>query len=169
MSAPYHMSAPYRIEQVRIIDFETTKVAALEHRGDHDRIGDSLRQFIAWRKLHGLSPRTSDTFNILYDDPSRAEPARFRMDLCVSTPVAVAPNEFGIVGKAIPGGRCAVLRHTGSSETLGEALQFLCTVWLPQSGEELRDFPLFVQRLRFFPEVAEHDAVSDAFLPLKST
>jgi len=38
---------------------------------------------------------------------------------------------------------------------------------LPGSGAELRDFPLYVQRVKFFPEVPEHEAVTDAFLPLK--
>lgn len=60
-----------------------------------------------------------------------------------------------------------MLRHVGSDDNLGLALKFLYTEWLPQSGEELRDFPPYVQRLRFFPEVPEHTAVTDAFLPLK--
>jgi AraC family transcriptional regulator len=38
---------------------------------------------------------------------------------------------------------------------------------LPQSDEELRDFPLFFQRVSFFPDVAESEAVTDVFLPLK--
>jgi DNA gyrase inhibitor GyrI len=36
------------------------------------------------------------------------------------------------------------------------------------SGEQPRNYPLFVQRLLFFPDVAEHDAVLDMFLPLKN-
>jgi hypothetical protein len=28
-------------------------------------------------------------------------------------------------------------------------------------GEEPRDFPLFCQRISFFPDVAEHEAVTD--------
>ena len=39
--------------------------------------------------------------------------------------------------------------------------------WLPGSGEELRDFPPFVQRVASFPEVPEHESVVDVFLPLK--
>ena len=35
------------------------------------------------------------------------------------------------------------------------------------SGEEARDFPIYCQRLSFFPEVPEHEAVAELFLPLK--
>ena len=39
--------------------------------------------------------------------------------------------------------------------------------WLPRSGEEPRDFPFFAQRVAFYPEVPEHEAVTDLFLPLR--
>lgn len=163
-----HMGNTYRTDQVRIDICKDTRVAVLEHRGDPQRIGDSIRQFIAWRKQNQLSPRGSATFNILYDDPANTEPADFRLDLCAAIECQEVPaNEFGIMTKVIPGGRCAVLRHVGSDDNLGLALKFLYTEWLPQSGEELRDFPPYVQRLKFFPEVPEHAAVTDAFLPLK--
>ena len=48
-----------------------------------------------------------------------------------------------------------------------EDAEFLYGRWLPASGEEARDFPLYAQRVRFFPDVPEHEAVTDVFLPLK--
>ena len=39
--------------------------------------------------------------------------------------------------------------------------------WLPASGEEARDFPIYCQRLSLFPQAAEHEAVAELFLPLK--
>jgi AraC family transcriptional regulator len=41
-------------------------------------------------------------------------------------------------------------------------------MWLPDSGESPGDFPLFFQRITFFPDVPEHEAATDIFLPLKS-
>ena len=38
---------------------------------------------------------------------------------------------------------------------------------LPASGEDARDFPLYCQRLTFYPDVAEHEAVAELFVPLK--
>ena len=72
-----------------------------------------------------------------------------------------------MVAGLIPGGRCAVLRGTGRSDDLEPAALFLYRDGLPESGEELRDFPLYAQRVSFFPDVAEKDAVTDLFLPLR--
>jgi AraC family transcriptional regulator len=67
----------------------------------------------------------------------------------------------------IPGGRCAVVRVIGRADNLEAPALHLYRDWLPDSGEEPRDFPLFCQRVRFFPEVAERDAITDLFLPLR--
>ena len=100
-------------------------------------------------------------------DPAQTPPEQFRLDLCAATSRPVAANELGVIEKVIPGGRCAVLRHTGSDDTLGAAIHFLYSSWLPASGEEPRDFPLYLQRVTFFPDVPEHEAISDLFLPLR--
>ena len=94
-------------------------------------------------------------------------PKDFRLGICVATDRDVAPNDAGIAIKAIPGGRCAVLRHVGTEDSFAAALVYLYGTWLPQSGEEPRDSPLYCQRVRFFPDVPEHEAVTDIFLPLK--
>ena len=161
------MKPETRAEDVNIRVFEETRVAVLEHRGDPTRIGDSLRTFIAWRKQNRLPPAVSATFNILYDDPAETPPEDYRFDICAAIDREVAGNAFGVVEKTIPGGRCAVVRHVGSDDTLGEVVRYLYSTWLPASGEEPRDFPLFLQRVRFFPDVPEHEAVTDVFLPLQ--
>ncbi|MGE5493628.1 MAG: AraC family transcriptional regulator [Actinomycetota bacterium] len=161
------MSPELRTDDVKIVDFPETPVAVLAHRGDPAGICDTIRRFIAWRKATGLGPRISATFNILHCDPEAVAPEEYRLDLCAGTDAAVEPNEIGVAPCSIPGGRCAVLRLMGSSDDLRPAVSFLYAEWLPQSGEELRDFPVFVQRVRFFPDVPEHEAVTDIFLPLK--
>ncbi|MEO8179066.1 MAG: AraC family transcriptional regulator [Deltaproteobacteria bacterium] len=162
-----HMKPDHRPEDVKIVLFPETHVGTLQHRGDPARIEDSIAKFIAWRKQHRLSRDVSATFNLLYNDPMETPSAEFRLDLCAATTRPVAENRFGVVAGVIPAGRCAVLRHQSSDDTLGVTLRYLYSSWLPSSGEELRDFPLFVQRLRFFPDVPEQAAVSDVFLPLK--
>jgi AraC family transcriptional regulator len=162
-----HMKPDNQLDNVKVILFKETKVAVLEHRGDPNLIGDSVRKFIEWRKQNNLSPQVSDTFNILYDNPSETWPENFRLDICTSTERDVTDNSFGVVKKIIPGGRCAVLRYIGAEANLGESITYLYSNWLPLSGEELRDFPLFLQRVKFFPDVLEHEAIIDVFLPLK--
>jgi AraC family transcriptional regulator len=158
---------PARGDAVRLVDFEETRVAVLEHRGDPALIGDSIRRFIAWRKAAGLPPSVSATYNILYGSPAQMPPQDFRLDLCAATDGEIAPNDAGVTAKTIPGGRCAVLRHLGSDAGLGQALFHLRAEWLPRSGEAPRDFPLFLQRIAFFPNVPANEAVTDIFFPLQ--
>ena len=162
-----HMKTEYQLDQVSIVDFPETKVAALEHRGDPKRIGESVRDFITWRKQQKLHPSVSATFNIVYDNPADVAPEDFRCDLCAAIERELPANPFGIIPKVIPAGRCAVLRHVGSTDNIAEPTMWMYSEWLPHSGEELRDDPLVFQYLKFFPDVPEHEAVTDIFLPLR--
>lgn len=143
---------------IQIVSFPATPVAAVEHRGEQESIGDSIAKLIAWRREHGLSPAVSATFNIVHSPD--------RYDLCVATGVAAGVNVYGVVSKTIPSGRCAVLRHLGGEETLVDSIDRLHR-WLPESGETRRDYPMFMQRVAFFPQVAEADAITDIFLPIE--
>ncbi|MFA5915475.1 MAG: AraC family transcriptional regulator [Burkholderiales bacterium] len=154
--------------EVKVVIFEKTKVAALEHRGAPGLVNDSAKIFIEWRKASGLSPiKSSKTFGIVYDNPETTEPEQFRFDICGSVTRDVPSNPQGVVTKVIPGGRCAVIRHLGSHERIGIGAHYLYRDWLPKSGEELRDFPLYFHYLNLLPETPEHELITDIYLPLK--
>ena len=89
-------------------------------------------------------------------------PADYSMDLCVGTDQPIEANGEQMKAGEIPGGRCAVLRVVGNTNNLEPAALYLYRDWLPASGEEARDFPIYCQRLSFFPEVPEHEAVAEA-------
>lgn len=152
---------------VTIRDVPATAVAIMEHRGDPATIGDTIQKFIMWRKANGLSPKVSPTYTIFHSDPRTTPPADYRMDLCVGTDQPIDEREGVMTAGVIPAGRCAVLTLVGNSDNLEHAALFLYRDWLPESGEEARDFPLYCQRLKFFPEVPEHEAVVELFLPLE--
>lgn len=154
--------------EVEVVDFETTQVAVVEHRGDPARVNESAQRFVEWRKVTGLSPvASSDTFGIAYDDPNTTEPEQFRFDIGGEVETIVPANSQGVINKVIPGGRCARLRHLGSHERLGESAYYLYRDWLPQSGEELRDFPLFFLYQNLITDTPEHELITDLYLPLK--
>jgi AraC family transcriptional regulator len=152
---------------VRVVFFPATRVAKLEHHGSVLRLGDSIRKFIEWRKAHRLPPHIAATFNIIHNDPDETPPEEFRFDLCAATDIEIEPNEAGVMEYVIPAGRCAVLRHVGSDDQLGRSIMHLYANWLPASDEEPRDAPLFMQRLQFFPDVPDGEAVTDIYLPLQ--
>lgn len=161
------LARPLTASGVQIRSFPETRVAVLSHRGDPALLGESLRRFIAWRRENRLPPARSATFNLLYGDPRDTPAEQFRMDLCAATEAEVHGNGIGVVSRTLPAGRCAVLRHIGPDDTLDLSFRFLYGAWLAQSSETPRDFPLFVQRLSFFPDVPENELASDIFLPLR--
>lgn len=159
-----------RIENmdVKIVDFKAIKVAVLEHRGAPELVNDSVMTFIEWRKRTGLSPlHTSRTFGQIYDDPATVEPEKFRFDICGEVTADVAGNPQGVTSGLIPGGRCAVVRHHGPHEHIGEKVYYLYREWLPESGEELRDANLFFHYLNLRSQVADHELITDIYLPIK--
>jgi AraC family transcriptional regulator len=163
----FHMGTDPSRYAVQIVDFPPTPVARLSHIGPPALIGDTIRRFIDWRRSRALSPAKAATWNIVYDDPDLVAAADYRMDLCV-TCAEVPENEAGVTAWQIPGGRCAVLRHVGSDALLADAVRFLYGEWLTASDEALRDAPLFFRRVVFFPDVPEHEATTDIYLPLAS-
>ncbi|HVI52215.1 MAG TPA: AraC family transcriptional regulator [Candidatus Sulfotelmatobacter sp.] len=163
-------STPERVDHmdVRIITTPTFKVAVLEHRASPARLTDSVLRFIEWRKNSGLSPvLASKTFGVAYDDPEACEPEAFRFDICGTVAAVVPPNPQGVITKEIPGGRCAVVRHLGSTDRIGESVHYLFRHWLPNSGEALRGFPVYFQYLNVGADVPEAEKETDVFLPLK--
>lgn len=161
------MQKTFSANDVTIRTVPPTPLAIMQHRGDPATIGSTIQRFIAWRKANGLSPGTSPTFTIFHEDPRTTPPPDYRLDLCVGTDRPLDPADTSIESGMIPGGRCAVLRIIGHTDNLEAAALYLYREWLPASGEEARDFPLYCQRLAFFPEVPEHKAIAELFLPLE--
>ncbi|TPI13389.1 helix-turn-helix domain-containing protein [Mesorhizobium sp. B4-1-3] len=155
-------------DDVTIRDVPPTPVAIMEHRGDRAMLGDTIQRFIAWRKAAGLSPETSPTFNIFRSERCPAVAADYSMDICVGTDQPIAADDKQMKAGVIPGGRCAVLRYPANTNNLEPAALYLYREWLPASGEEARDFPIYCQRrLSFLPELSVPEIVVELFLPLK--
>jgi len=154
--------------EIKVVYFEPAKVAMLEHLGSPETVLETAGKFIAWRKETGLSPvKSSRTYGIPYSDPKLTEPQSFRWDVCGTVEDDVPPNRFGVKTGTIPGGRCAVFRHRGSLESVDVGIYYVYREWLPNNGEEVRDFPCFFHYLNFIHEVDECDLLTDVYVPLK--
>jgi hypothetical protein len=51
---------------VQIVNFEATRVLALEHRGDSNRLDESVAKFVTFRVQNALPPSRNATFNIAH-------------------------------------------------------------------------------------------------------
>jgi AraC family transcriptional regulator len=152
--------------QVSIVDFPDTRVAAVEHLGPPELEQQTAMRLVEWRIRNRVPPDRHETYGVHYTDPSRTSPDRHRVDFCVAYDGPIEPNAEGVTAKVIPGGRCAVARYVGSRAHIPVA-EYLYEVWLPQSGESLRDFPLFFHYVNVGPGVQEHEMITDVYLPLR--
>lgn len=152
--------------EVSIIQFPATRVAAVEYRGPEQQSLRATRKLIAWRRENDVPPNKGNTYGVHYSDPATTPAEAYRMDICVSYDGDIAPNAHDVVSKTIPGGRCAVLRRVGSRDYMPEA-DYLYREWLPESGEEARDFPIFFHYINVGPDVLDKDMVTDLYLPLR--
>ena len=154
--------------QVDIVMVEPVRIAVLEHRGPVPNLNATVARFIAWRKSTSLSPvDRCRTFGLAWDNPDTTPPEQFRFDICGEIESALPDNPQGLVEKLIPGGRCARVRHAGAHERLAESIYPLYRQWLPGSGEELRDFPLYFHYLNLLPDTPPGELLTDIYLPLK--
>jgi AraC family transcriptional regulator len=153
--------------EIRIVEFQETRVAVAEHHGPPELEYETSRKLISWRIQNALPPSNHRTYGIHYTDPSTTPPSDHRVDFCVSYEQPVPQNPQGIVSKVIPANRCALARHLGSRSHNLAAI-FLYQDWLPNSGESLGDFPIFFHYVNVGPHVQEHEMITDVYLPLKS-
>lgn len=163
------MQIIFEHDDVTILQMPDTPVAIMEHRGDRTKIKETSERFRAWCEASGLSVGSGrSSFMVFRSEREPAVPEDYSMDLCVSTDRSISKDDEWMKAGTIPGGRCAVLRYPGNTNNLEPAALYLYRDWLPQSGEELRDFPIYARRqLLPVADIQAHEVVVELCLPLK--
>ncbi len=153
---------------VTIKNLPARRLAVLEHRGDPNKVGDSVNKLIDWAKTQSinLKPEPGEAFGFAYDDPEQVSAEDFRFDLAITIPKNLKLNG-GIVGKELPAGRYAVAIHRGSRENISDTVYGLYRNWLPNSKEKLGELPCIFCYYNFDHEVAETELLTECWLLLK--
>lgn len=152
---------------VSIVTFPETKVACLTHFGPPEREHDTVRKLIDWKIAHGfLDQARYRSYGLHYTDPRTVAPQDHRVDFCLSIEDQIMPSTAGIVEARIPCMRCALARDVGSRSN-NQAARYLYEEWLPNSLEEQADFPVIFHYVNVGPNIAEREAITDVYLPIK--
>jgi AraC family transcriptional regulator len=153
--------------QVNIVIFPETKVATVSHVGspilEHDTAGKLIACKLENRLLDQAIYRS---YGLHYTDPATVKPSEHRVDFCLSYNGSIGPNPYGVVEGIIPRTRCAMARDVGS-RTNNQAARYLFDSWLPRNGEEMAALPIIFHYVNVGPNVKEHEAITDVYLPLK--
>lgn len=131
---------------ISIESFPGTTLAVLKHQGDYQEIGPVFVRAFMLAGALGLARPEATGFGVYFDDPEQVPTDQLRSLAGMS----VAPDAD--VGRdlerfEIPAGRCAILTYTGPYNEISKPYSWLFSEWLPNSGLEPADFPVFEQYL----------------------
>ena len=152
--------------EVRIVNFEETKVALIEHRGAPEHEYETVAKLVKWKLSKGLTDSNKfKNFGIHYSNPHTTSKEKYRVDFCLSVDFNVEENEYGIKNDFIPNLRCAVARDIGSRRD-NKAIVYLIEKWLPKSNESIGNFPIIFHYVNVGPNVKSEEMITDVYLPL---
>ncbi len=150
--------------EVNIKQVESFSVCGLPHRGSYMEIGKAFEKLFGWLAINHKLTSDIRSIGIYLDDPCSVEESELR-SFAGATFDGSAESAFEC--QELVGGEYAVLHYKGPYSDMHNAYQWLYGVWLPQSGREAADKPVFEEYLNDPKEVAPTELLTDIYLPLK--
>ncbi len=142
------------------------RIGALAHRGPYTEIGRAYDKLGAILGARGLWPQAGAMVAVYLDDPAATPPADlhahagvvFGPDVALDPPLEVIH---------LPAGPHAVMTYRGPYSGLGAAYDLLFGQWLPASGREPADSPVFEIYLNTPMDTAPGDLLTEICVPLR--
>lgn len=140
--------------------------AAVSHRGSYMLIGKAMGQLFQGLQAAGLLSGASRMIGLFLDDPDAAPTEALRSKAC--SPVAEDADLPGALERvSLFEGAYAKLRYQGPYADMKDAYRWLLGVWLPNSGREAANAPIFEEYLNNPAEVSPAELLTDICLPLE--
>ena len=142
------------------------RCAGIDHTGSYMEIDHAMgRLFTELVARHAL-PAQPAMIGVFFDDPDLGPEEELRSRACL--PVANSVTmEAPLVEMVLRGGPYAKLSYTGPYADMRDAYRWFLGVWLPASGYEPDDAPIFEAYLNDPREVPQTELRTDIHLPLK--
>lgn len=122
-----------------------------------------LWSYVKERKLFSAG---IEHIGIYHNDPKVTEVEKLRSDVCLVICKPAEPHgEIGV--KDIAGGKYAIFSYHGPYSNLGVVYDTIFSKWLPESGEQLRDQPLFEKYVSDPARTEPAKLKTEIYVPLK--
>ncbi len=151
---------------IAIVQVPAMNLLAVDHRGSYMSIGKSFDLLFTTLASRNLIRPSLRMIGIYLDDPTSVPESELRSQAGVIIPdpvVADAP----LLTTAIRGGDHAVLRYKGPYGDMRAAYDWLFGQWLPTSGREAADAPVFEEYLNSPRDTLPTELRTDIYLPLE--
>lgn len=142
-------------------------LAAIPHRGSYTEIGRAFETLFGTLGARNLLRPGLCMKGLFYSDPSSVPEAELQSAAAIIVPDEAFPVEAPLQRVSLRGGEYAVLRHKGPYSDMKPAYDWLYGEWLPRSGREAADAPVFEEYLNNPREVPPTELLTDICLPLK--
>ncbi|MDH4442721.1 MAG: AraC family transcriptional regulator [Rhizobium sp.] len=143
------------------------RCAGIDHAGSYMQIDHAMGKLFVELSRRSALPAQPAMIGVFFDDPDLVAEQTLRSRACmpVSQPVAI---DAPLVETVLRGGCYARLSYKGPYADMRGAYRWLLGVWLPASGYEPDDAPIFEAYLNDPREVPPAELRTDIHLPLKA-
>ncbi|AMC36833.1 AraC family transcriptional regulator [Janthinobacterium sp. B9-8] len=162
------VSTPARSEKmypVAIKTYPEIELFGLEHQGSYLKINQTFDLIASSTSARSLFTADTRWIGVYFDDPHITTEKDLRSKACISVPAGTS-LAAPFVQYKIDAGKYAVLTYQGPYADLEAVIQWLCGSWLPASGQEAANAPMFEEYLNDPRNTAPQELLTTLYLPL---
>ncbi len=150
--------------EVEICDVPRRHLLVVRHQGSYMEVGKAFDRLFRTLAQHGLMRPDLEMVGLYHDDPMSVPEEALRADAGVVLEAEAIPP---LEAATLAGGPCARLLHKGPYADMQPAYDWLFGHWLPASGREPGDAPVFERYLNTPQDTPPTELLTEIFLPLK--
>lgn len=158
-------SGPWEVEIRKVPEMT---LLTINHHGDFMQIGEAFDRLFGWLAVRNLITPDARLIGVYHTDPdSYREEELFSKAGALLKDAGSMALEAPIERTIVASGRYACLHYKGPYADMKAAYLWLFGKWLPQSGEEAREGPVFEEYLNNPREVAPTELLTEIYMPLE--
>ncbi len=152
---------------VKIEELPEYRIAYMRQIGPYGSSNIQLMQKLKkWAITRGLLTESSVILGIAHDDPGITPAEKCRYDTCL-----VISDDYELENRVcesrLPGGKYGIIRAEHSAEAIKKAWKDIFTSWLPESGYQIDDRPVFERYTGAAIDITIEPVTCEICIPLK--
>lgn len=163
-----NQNSDFKLKAPKICELDSKRAIYIRLNGAYNNLDfpgtfAKLWSYVKERKLFSAG---IEHIGIYHNDPKVTEVEKLRSDVCLVICKPAEPHgEIGV--KDIAGGKYAIFSYQGPYNNLGVVYDTIFSKWLPESGEQLRDQPLFEKYINDPTRTEPAKLKTEIYVPLK--